>query len=64
MNGAHVVPNGDLVDHDLTDDCVCGPTVQWGNADTGEAYDDGPLVIHHSLDGRELHESPHSDEED
>jgi len=42
----HVLPNDDLVEHDNSEDCVCGP----------DAYlEDGSWVyVHHSLDGREI----------
>lgn len=49
----HVVPNGDLIEHPTDPSCTCGPrcepvprgdgTIRW-------------VYIHHSLDGRELHE--------
>lgn len=46
----HVVPNGDQVQHLLEEDCICGPRIEmhprW----------DRPLVVHHSLDGREAAE--------
>lgn len=45
----HVVPIGDLIDHEETEDCICGPDV--------EIHPECWLVIHHSLDGRERHES-------
>lgn len=46
MNVQHVVPVGDVVDHDRsTDDCVCGPDIEF--------VDGGYIVVHHSLDGRE-----------
>lgn len=44
----HVRPARDLTPHEPTQECVCGPTVDF----TGER----PLVTHHSLDGREAHE--------
>lgn len=47
-NEMHVVPNADLISHDLTTDCVCGPEV--------EHIEHGYVVKHHSLDGRELRE--------
>lgn len=51
---AHVYPLDDLIEHDLdTDECVCGP------ADVPVERDDGSIawmVVHNSLDGRELHE--------
>lgn len=46
----HVHPVGDLIEHELLSDaCVCGPTVH---------LEDGAecVVVHHSLDGRELGE--------
>jgi hypothetical protein len=47
----HVVPVGDLVDHEhLGDDCVCGPAVEPVPRQDGSF---GWLVTHHSLDGRE-----------
>jgi hypothetical protein len=44
VSEAHVVPRGDYVEHELSDDCVCGPTQ--------EAVSGGWLIIHHALDGR------------
>ena len=49
----HVVPIGDLIDHEsnVNKTCVCGPT------DTPVKLDDGSvrwLAVHHSLDGCEL----------
>lgn len=47
MSRVHVVPVADLVDHDTDgDDCVCGPDVEF--------VPGGMVVIHHSLDGREV----------
>lgn len=54
MSTVHVYPDRDLIEHDTdTDDCVCGPAFE-----RVDAYDggDGWVIIHHSLDGRELHE--------
>lgn len=48
VDGAHVVPLNDLVGHELTGDCVCGPVV--------EHVGHGWLYVHASLDGRELTE--------
>lgn len=53
MSDAHVIPLGDLIDHDTVGDCPCGPT------DTPVETGDGGirfLAVHHSLDGRELSE--------
>jgi len=46
----HVVPVGDLIEHELTDDCPCGPRSEAVKRDDG-SY--GWVVVHHSLDGRE-----------
>jgi hypothetical protein len=53
----HVAPANDIVEHAVTGfDCICGPDVEYIDPETGSSYPDGPLVIHHSLDGRELDE--------
>ncbi len=52
----HVLPVNDIIEHEEDFNCVCGPDVQFNNPETGEFYDDGPIVKHHSLDGRELSE--------
>ena len=52
-NEQHVIPINDLIDHELTDDCVCGPTAEAVKRDDGSV---GWLITHHSLDGREQHE--------
>jgi len=39
----------DDVEHDLDDDCVCGPRVIF--------VEGGKVIVHHSLDGRELTEA-------
>lgn len=55
-HSVHVEPVRDLYPHDLaTLDCLCGPSVRWSDPDTGNAYQ-RPLVVHHSLDGREATE--------
>lgn len=43
----HVVPLGDLVQHELVIGCVCGPLIDLIAPN---------VVIHHSLDGRERSE--------
>ena len=51
----HVVPCGDLIEHELDgDECVCGPDVEYFRED-GTAFL-VPLITHHSLDGREQFE--------
>ena len=52
----HVTPSDDKVQHLCSLDCVCGPDVIWFDPETGEAFPNGPLVVHHSLDGREKSE--------
>ena len=50
---AHVVPLGDLIEHQLADDCPCGPDPRPVKREDGSV---GWLIVHHSLDGRELRE--------
>lgn len=49
-NEAHVHPVGDLIEHEFTDDCACGPRQELVELADGS---DGWLVVHNSLDGRE-----------
>lgn len=49
----HVLPLDDLIHHDETDDCACGPHAEPVPDDDGSI---GWLITHHSLDGREQHE--------
>lgn len=49
----HIMPRGDLIEHDAADECVCGPSVE-GRPDEEGSY--RWLVVHHSLDGREADE--------
>ena len=59
MSGVHVYPLNDLIEHDTDGgDCICGPDYEYIDPATGEAYPDGPVVTHHSLDGREQDEEP------
>ncbi|MDF2969371.1 MAG: hypothetical protein K0Q93_3149 [Nocardioidaceae bacterium] len=51
-DGAHVLPIDDQVDHVESDDCVCGPAVEYVTGEQGSGW----LITHHSLDGREHHE--------
>ncbi|WP_435233347.1 hypothetical protein [Micromonospora aurantiaca (nom. illeg.)] len=55
MSTVHIVPVGDLIAHDSSggQDCVCGPTTKPVKAEDGSM---GWMVVHHSLDGRELRE--------
>ncbi|MET9222331.1 hypothetical protein ABZX65_26695 [Streptomyces sp. NPDC003300] len=57
-NVEHVHPVNDLIAHDTsTDDadCPCGPTVRPVERPDGSM---GWLIVHASLDGRELQEPP------
>lgn len=49
----HVVPVGDVVEHTSEDDCVCGPTAKLIKGQDGSTQ---WIMIHHSLDGREIEE--------
>lgn len=51
----HIVPVLDQIEH-TDEDCPCGPDVKYVDPVPGETYAPGPLVIHHSLDGREARE--------
>jgi hypothetical protein len=54
MDTVHVIPVGDLVDHDTSGaDCVCGPSTEAVYRDDGS---NGWLIRHNSLDGREATE--------
>lgn len=46
----HIVPMGDIREHELDEDCWCEP-------DVGEDEDGDAMVIHLSADGREAYES-------
>lgn len=49
MSVVHVYPTADLIEHDTEgDECVCLPTPTF--------VPGGVVIIHHSLDGRELTE--------
>lgn len=51
----HVIPVDDIVKHrTYGEDCICGPAVEAVFRDDGS---NGWLITHHSLDGREFHES-------
>lgn len=52
-NAVHVIPRADQVQHEPTEDCVCGPATEPAKRDDG-SY--GWLHVHHSLDGREQQE--------
>lgn len=49
----HVYPLRDLVEHEHTEDCICGPTAEAVKRSDGSI---GWMYTHHSLDGREKRE--------
>lgn len=51
----HTVPMRDLIVHQPTDDCICGPATEAYKCDCGCGTITW-LINHHSLDGRELTE--------
>ncbi|MFE6474612.1 hypothetical protein [Streptomyces rochei] len=54
MTTFHVEPIDDLIEHDTSGQpCVCGPTERPVERDDGST---GWVVVHNSLDGRELTE--------
>lgn len=55
-NTLHVWPVDDLIEHAITTneaDCMCGPETRPVPREDGSV---GWLIVHRSLDGRELHE--------
>lgn len=55
MATVHCYPVGDLIEHDTDGgECVCGPSTEAVFREDGS---NGWLIVHHSLDGREAHES-------
>jgi hypothetical protein len=50
----HVHPVADLIEHQLAEDCPCGPASEPVKRDNGPVG--WVVVTHHSLDGRELDE--------
>lgn len=59
MSVVHVLPVDDLICHEDSVECVCGPTLEWIEGEDG----DGWVVLHHSLDGRELREELQDEDE-
>jgi hypothetical protein len=50
MVNVHVYPLDDQIDHEREgDECPCGPKVLFEPS--------GQVIVHHSLDGRELEEA-------
>lgn len=49
----HVYPLGDIVEHEVDEGCICGPTCEPVEREDGSF---GYVYVHHSLDGREAFE--------
>lgn len=49
----HVYPPSDVIEHELTEDCVCGPRCE---AVYGYGGPPGWVYTHHPLDAREFRE--------
>lgn len=45
----HVIPLNDLIEHELTEDCICGPAVTMLAGAEGDCWQ----ISHPALDGRE-----------
>lgn len=54
MTERHVMPTADLIGHQASEDCTCGPTPELVKHEDGT--DAGWIYIHHSLNGREQRE--------
>lgn len=50
MNTCHVTPRADLIHHEASEDCVCGPVCEPFERADGSM---GWIYVHSSLDGRE-----------
>lgn len=48
MSTVHVLPVDDLREHEETAECWCSPRLEYAGV--------GEVVIHNSMDGRELYE--------
>lgn len=46
----HITPTADLVEHELNEDCLCGPQTEGIKRTDGTI---GWLYTHHALDGRD-----------
>jgi len=55
-NEIHTMPISDLIDHEASETCWCGPTCFPVQHDDGTI---GWLYQHHSLDGREHNDPDH-----
>lgn len=52
-SAVHICPALDAKPHSLSNDCPCGPKVNYIDKDTDLPYTNGPLVVHNAWDGRE-----------
>ena len=55
----HKIPEGDIIEHDESMNCVCGPTVS-----SIEPQGTAVTVTHYSLDNREQFEIPDGEDAD
>jgi len=55
----HVIPMNDAIEHEASEDCICGPECQPIQREDG-SY--GWLYRHHSLDSREMKEPDYDDD--
>lgn len=46
----HIIPDNDLIDHEPTNRCICGPRTDITHGDNGEQQ---WIITHHALDNRE-----------
>jgi hypothetical protein len=53
MSDLHVMPTDDIVDHEASDDCVCGPEFELREGPAGQ---DMWIAVHWSADARERQE--------
>lgn len=52
----NVIPWQDTLRHSLSVACVCCPRVEFFDPKDGQHWEEGPIVVHNSQDGRELFE--------
>jgi hypothetical protein len=48
----HVIPDADLISHELSPDCPCGPDEETYDHEADGVTDKAFLFSHHPLDGR------------
>lgn len=53
MSNVHVTPIDDLIQHEKTEECVCGPTIEPVETPSGAI---NWMLTHNALDNREAYE--------